>query len=179
MALSPEEARRLSAVEEKCRDLDSAMRRLKSEIELSVNEINKAAILHMERIMSEGLVNIAKDVAEIKRSQETSLGLMRDAAEERGRRIEREAEDKRRTEERAQAFRERAASVDLEIRVDAADVDVEKARADTAIRKWKAKAVVFGIVVTTAVSLITALVASYRGAPAPSAPPPAPTETRH
>lgn len=144
--LSVDEAKRLAAVEEKCRDIDAALRRLKSEVAVSVDEKLSAAFRHMERIVSDGLLTIAKDVKDIRSSQDTSLGLMQEAAEERGRRKQREEE---------LALRGKGGVLDK------SDADVEAMRALTVANRWKGKALAIAIVLGAFGGLITAVLTSH------------------
>lgn len=138
-----------------------------------------AAVRHVERAISNGLGVLQADVAELKGTNETQLGLLREAAEERGRRVQRE-EDAAAAEAAAAAKAARAsqakledvktgeheiakarAAAELEIATAKAEADVERTRSETKIRRWKGAALAIAITAAAVGTLIGAVVGSH------------------
>lgn len=144
--MPPTIEQRISALESRQRDLEAEVRRLKSEITAEVSSQNKAAILLIEQMIERDLGSMRASIEEIKSDNKTQLAMLGDAAEERGRRKQREEE-----------LRLRGAIVKL----DAVDADVERVRVDTKVRRWKGYALAIGIIFAAAGGLIGAAVGSH------------------
>ena len=144
---------RLAAVERQLRDLTAAQARLHSDIEQKTADQNAAAVRHVESVLAAGLRSLQGDVEDIKRDQKLQLGLLGDAAEERGRRKEREAT----IELEAKRLALRSSSADI----DGKDADVERRRSETIVRRWKGRALAFAIVGAAITGLVGAAIGSH------------------
>jgi len=137
---------RVAAVEAKQRELEAEIRRVKSDIKADVESQNKAAILVIEQMIERDLGSLRSDIEEIKVDNKTQLALLTEAAEERGRRKQREEE-----------IRLRGAIT----KVDAEDAGVEAMRATTKVTRWKGAAVAFAIIAAAIGGLIGAAIGSH------------------
>lgn len=141
---------RISSVEHRQRDLESELRRLKTEILDNVDERNAAAVSLVEKMITQEIVSIRNDLEEIKLDQKTQLqqlGTLTEAAEERGRRKQREEELK---------IREKQVSITGEEKK--TDAEVELLAAKATVTRWKGIAAAVAIVLG---AIITALYAHH------------------
>lgn len=130
---------RLSAVEVKQRDLEAELRRVRSDIAEAVDQQNKAAIRMIEQMIERDLGTLRADIEEIKGDNKAQLALLTEAAEERGRRKQREEE---------LALRSKQASISGAQQK--TDADVERFRTETSVSRWKGYAAAVGIVLAAA-----------------------------
>lgn len=137
---------RVAAVEAKQRELEAEIRRVRSDIKADVESQNKAAILVIEQMIERDLGSLRTDIEEIKIDNKAQLALLTEAAEERGRRKQRDEE-----------IRLRGAV----IKVDAEEAGVEAMRANTKVTRWKGAAVAFAIIAAAIGGLIGAAIGSH------------------
>lgn len=164
--LSPAEQKRIEDLEAKVRDLaaqvkefDRAQRQLKSEIDHSVDDKNKAAIRIVETMLANGLqliqtnVNqIQTDVNSMKGMNERQTALLEEAATERGRRVQREEE---------MVIRQKEISLrGSSVKVDSEDADVAEKKMETRLRKWKVAGAIIIPLVTALAGLLGAAAGS-------------------
>lgn len=144
--MPPTIEQRISALESRQRDLEAEVRRLKSEITAEVSSQNKAAILVIEQMIERDLGSMRASIEEIKSDNKVQLSLLNEAAEERGRRKQREEE-----------IRIRSATSE----VAAKDADIEALRSSTKVARWKGVAVAIAIVFAAVSGLVGAAIGSH------------------
>lgn len=146
---------RISSVEHRQRDLESELRRLKTEILDNVDERNAAAVRLVEKMITQEIGSIRTDLEEIKLDQKTQLqqlGTLTEAAEERGRRKQREEELKIREKQASISGEEREADASAQLVAANASLIAAKASAT----RWKGIAVAIALVLGALVTLLGA-----------------------
>lgn len=162
----PSDSKRLADLEKQVQALSAqvqefgrAQAQLKSEIQLSVQDQNAAAIRIVETMLATGLNTIQAnvdqikaDVASMKGTNDKQLALLEEAAMERGRRVQREQEFDMRQKE----LTLRGGSLKLDLK----DADVEQKKTETKLRKWKVIAAIAIPILTTLAGLAGAAMGS-------------------
>jgi len=121
---------RQARIESRQREIDAALLRLRGEVQLEVK---------IEQMIERDLGTVRRDLDEIKRDNKDQLKLLAEAAEERGRRKQREEE---------LALRQRAVSITNEQGM--GDADVERVRAETKIRRTRGYAAAIATILAAA-----------------------------
>lgn len=153
---------RISSVEHRQRDLESELRRLKTEILDNVDERYAAAVRLVEKMITQEIGSIRNDLEEIKLDQKTQLqqlGTLTEAAEERGRRKQRLEEQEMRAREASISGEEKETDVKAELgkanaSLVAANASLVAAKASAT--RWKGIAVAIALVLGALVTLFGA-----------------------
>lgn len=146
---------RIASVEHRQRDLESELRRLKTEILNNVDERNAAAVRLVEKMITQEIGSIRNDLEEIKLDQKTQLqqlGTLTEAAEERGRRKQREEELKIREKQASISGEEK--ETDAKAALVAANASLVAAKASAT--RWKGIAVAIALVLGALVTMFGA-----------------------
>lgn len=142
--------KRIADVERRLREVETEQRRLKSDILVDVDDRNAAAVRLVEDMIANHIGTLRADVEEIKRDGKTQLVLLTDAAEERGRRKQREEELKLRAQQASISGEEKKT-----------DAEVGLIAAKSASARWKGIAIAIAIVFGAIGTLIGAVLGSH------------------